>query len=198
MIPIHTKEIIEFLLRHVHEPGYNVNQLARKLNMSVGNAHKIVTELREKKMLKVLDLKTAIYYSLNLTNPDTLDFCKIILREQQRNLKPQVKPYAEEVKKFDKSRFTIVYGSILIKKNFRDVDVLFITDKVKEVHDFCALVNKIRTKPIDPLIMTEQDFINNIGKKDPVVTDIIVKGIVIKGEDKFMEALRHGQNEEKF
>src|SRR3989344_2326111 len=190
MIPVHTKEIIEFLLRHVHEPGYNVNQLARKLHMSVGNAHKIVTELRKKKMLKVLDLKTAIYYSLNLINPDTLDFCKIILREQQRNLKPQVKPYAEEEKKFDNSGFTIVYGSIVQKKYFRDVDVLFITDNVKEVQDFCALINKIRTKPIDPLIMTEKDFVSNFKKKDPVILDIIMNGVVIKGEDRFMGALQ--------
>ncbi len=198
MIPVYTKKIIEFLLRHIHEPGYNVNQIARELNMSVSNAHKIVTDLKKKKMLKVIDLKTAIYYSLDLTNPDTMDVCKIILRERQRNLEPQAKPYAEEVKKFDKSLFTIIYGSILIKKSFRDVDVLFITDKVKEVQDFCVAVNKIRAKPIDPLIMTQKDFVSNIKKKDPVVLDVITKGIVIKGEDKFMEALQRGQNQEKF
>ncbi len=194
MIPAHTKEIIAFLLRRIHEPGYNVNQLARELNMSVSNAHKIVTELKAKKMLKVVDLKTAIYYSINLMNPDTVDICKIILREQQRNLKPQAKPYAEEVKKFDKSLFTIIYGSILLKRDFRDVDVLFISDKVKDVQDFCAMVSKIRTKPIDPLIMTRKDFIMNLKKKDPVVLNIITNGIVIKGEDKFMETLQHGQD----
>ncbi len=194
MISKSTIEIIGFLLRHTHKLGYNVNQLARELNMSVSNAHKIVTELKEKKILKAVDLKTAIYYSLNLPNPDTLDFCKIILREQQRNLKPQVKLYAEEIKKFDKSLFTMIYGSILSKRDFRDVDVLFITDKVKDAQDFCVTVNKIRTKPIDPLIMTQNDFIMNLKKKDPVVLDIIMKGIVIKGEDKFMEALQRGQN----
>lgn len=198
MIPAHTKEIMEFLLRHIHEPGYNVNQIARELNMSVGNAHKIVTDLKKKKMLKVIDLKTAIYYSLDLANLDTMDVCKIILRERQRNLAPQVKPYVEEVKKFDKSLFTMIYGSILIKRSFNDVDVLFITDKVKEVQDFCVAVNKIRAKPIDPMVMTQKDFISNLKKKDPVVLDILMKGIVIKGEDKFMEALQHGQNQEKF
>lgn len=194
MIPTHTKEIIAFLLRHIYEPGYNVNQLARELKMSVSNAHRIVTELKEKKMLNFIDFKTAVYYSLNLTNPDTLDFCKIILREQQRNLQPIVKTYTEELKKFEPSLFTIIYGSILFKKDFGDIDVLFITDKVKDVHDFCISLKKIRTKPIDPLIMTKQDFITTLKKRDPVILDIIMKGIVIKGEDRFIEALQHGQN----
>lgn len=198
MIPTRTKDIIEFLLRRLYEPGYNVNQLARELHMSVGNAHHIVTQLKEQKMLRVVDLKTAIYYSLDLTNPDTLDFCKIIMREQQRNLEPGVRPYAEEIKKFEESDFIVIYGSILEKNDFRDVDVLFITKNVKRVHDFCLEVNKIRRKPIDPLIMTKEDFTSNIKKKDPVLLDIILKGIVIKGEDKFMEALQNGQKQEKF
>src|SRR3989344_4147746 len=121
MIPTHTKEIIAFLLRHIYELGYNVNQLARELHMSVSNAHKIVTDLKENKMLKAVDLKSATYYSLNLTNPDTTDFCKILLREQQRSIAPIVKTYAEEIKKFEQSLFTIIYGSILSKKDFRDV-----------------------------------------------------------------------------
>lgn len=198
MIPTNTKKVLGFLLRHITEPGYNVNQLARELTISVSRAHEIMGEFKARSMVNVLNLKTAIYYSLNLANPDTQDLCKILLREEARNLKPSVKVYAEELKKFPGSLFTILFGSILEKAEFRDVDVLFITDKVKEVQKFCLSIAKIRIKPIDPLIMTKEDFIKNIRKKDQVILDILKKGRVIKGEDAFMEALQDGQSQEKF
>ena len=195
MIPKNTKSVIVFLLKHITEPGYNVNQLARELQISVSNVHKIIKELKEKKMLVIADFKTAIYYSLDLKSPDAVDFCKIVLREQQTKIPPVAKAYAEEIKKFKQSLFTIIYGSILSKKDFRDVDVLFITHKVKEVNDLCNSLIKIRTKPIDPLVRTKQDFIRNVKKKDPVILDIILKGIVVRGEDNFVEALKNGKNQ---
>jgi predicted nucleotidyltransferase len=194
MISKITKLIIGFLLRRIYEVGYNVNQLARELGISVSRAHEIVTDLKSRSMLRVINLKTAIYYSLDLTNPDTRDLCKILIREEQRDLKPIIRTYAEELKKFEDSLFTVIFGSILRKSDFRDVDVLFITDNVKDVNTFCISLSKIRVKPVDPLIMTKKDFISNIKKKDGVVLDILKNGKVIKGEDYFVEALKDGQN----
>ena len=194
MIQKNTKKIIEFLLRRITDIGYNVNQIARELDISVSRAPEIITDLKSKNMVKVIDLKTAIYYSLNLNSPDTIDICKILIREEQRNLKPILRAYAEELKKFEQSLFTIIFGSILEKLDFRDVDVLFITDKVKEVNTFCLSQAKIRSKPIHPLIMTQEDFIKNLKKKDTVILEIIKKGKVIKGEEYYMETLKNGQD----
>jgi len=68
--------------------------------------------------------------------------------------------------------------------------VLFITDKVKDVNRFCNEISKIRTKPINPLIMKFDDFIKNI-KNNNVILEIINKGIIISGEEKYMEALKN-------
>lgn len=47
----------------------------------------------------------------------------------------------------------IMFGSVLRKKDFNDVDVLFLTDKAKEVSQFCLNISKIRAKPVIPLIL---------------------------------------------
>ena len=194
MISGNTARIIGFLMRHSYELGYNVNQIAKALNVSVSRTHEIIMELKTKKMLKVIDLKNAIYYNLDLSNPDTQDTCKMIIREERRTIGPTVRVYSEELKKFEESKFTIIFGSILEKADFKDVDILFITNKVKAVNSFCLSLTKIRSKVIHPIIMPKEDFINNIKKKDKVVLEIIKKGLVIKGEDKYVEALKNGQN----
>jgi len=186
-----TSKIMEFLLRNIYKPGFNVNQVARLLNISVGSSHEILKELESKKIVKIIDLKTAIYYSLNLYNPDTIDICKLILRENKRSLSSIAKVYAEEIEKFGESGLIILFGSILTKKEFNDVDILFITDKVKEVNKFCNEISKIRTKPINPLIMTFKDFVDNMKLKHQAILNIINKGVIIKGEDKFLEALKN-------
>jgi len=182
-------KITEFLLRNIDKPGFNINQIARNTSISVGSAHEILHDLKKRDIAKTIDFKTSIYYKLNLNNSDTIDICKLISRESKRKLSSIAKVYSEEIEKFDKAQIIIMFGSILVKKEFNDVDVLFITNKVKEVNIFCNEISKIRTKPINPLIMTFNDFINNIKIKHKVILDIINKGVIIKGEDKFMEAL---------
>ncbi|MBS3143882.1 winged helix-turn-helix transcriptional regulator [Candidatus Woesearchaeota archaeon] len=185
-----TKKIIEFLLKNINEIGFNVNQLARGTGISVGSSHKILQEFKKENFVRVTDLKNSIYYQLNLNNKDVVDVCKLILREKKKNLPSKTKIYSEEIEKFEKAEIIILFGSILHKKDFNDVDVLFITDKVKDVNRFCNEISKIRTKPINPLIMKFDDFIKNI-KNNNVILEIINKGIIISGEEKYMEALKN-------
>ena len=148
-----TTKIIEFLLKNIDKVGFNVNQLSRSINISVGSAHKILQELKKNDIVATTDLKSSIYYKLNLNNPDTVDICKLTLRKNKKDLPSYIKVYSEEIEKFDKAEIIILFGSILNKKDFNDVDVLFVTNKIKEVNIFCSEISKIRTKPINPLIM---------------------------------------------
>src|SRR3989344_7213148 len=184
-----TNKVIDFLLRNIDKVGFNVNQLSKNIKISVGSAHKILHELKKEEIVIITDMKSSIYYKLNLNNPDTIDICKLILRENKKHLPSYIKIYVEEIEKFKEAEIIILFGSILNKKDFNDVDVLFITNKIKEVNLFCGETSKIRTKPINPLIMKFDDFIKNI--KNKVVSEIINKGIVIKGEDKYIEALKN-------
>ena len=191
MIPKNTKKIILFLLRNLEL--FNINQISKILKISVGSAFKILKELEKNNFVISTNLGNAKFYQINLNNEETLKWCEILLSEERRNLKGYSKVYAEEIQKFEHAELIILFGSVLNNKEFNDVDVLFITNKPKEVTNFCLSLTKIRTKPIVPLILTKEDLIKEIKNKKEVVLNILKTGVILKGESKFLEVLKNAK-----
>ena len=85
----------------------------------------------------------------------------------------------------------VLFGSVLRGKEFNDVDVLFITNQVKKVNNFCLEVSKVKTKPVVPLIMKREDLIKALKQKKEAVINLIKEGIVLKGESVFLEVMKN-------
>lgn len=188
MIPKNTKKIILYLLRNLEL--ININQISKKLNISIGSAFKILKELEKNNIVLSNNLGNAKFYQINLKNKETISWCEILLLEEKRNLKGYSKIYGDEIQKFEHSELIILFGSVLSNKDFNDIDVLFITNKPKEITKFCLSLSKVRTKPIIPLILKKEDFIKEIKNKKEVVLNIIRTGVILKGESVFLEVLR--------
>ena len=189
MIPKNTKKIILYLLRNLEL--VNINQISKKLSISVGSAFKILKELEKNNIVLSSSLGNAKFYQINLNNEETIRWCEILLSEERRNLKGYSKIYAEEIQKFEHSELIILFGSVLNNKEFNDVDVLFITNQPKEVTKFCLNLSKIRTKPVVPLILKKEDFIKEIKNNKEVVLNILKTGIILRGESVFIDALKN-------
>ena len=189
MIPKNTKKIILYLLRNLEL--VNINQISKKLNISVGSAFKILKDLEKNSIVLSSNLGNAKFYQINLNNEETIRWCEILLSEERRNLKGYSKIYAEEIQKFEHSELIILFGSVLTNKDFNDVDVLFITNKPKEVTKFCLNLSKIRTKPVVPLILKKEDLTKEIKNKKEVVLNILKTGIILSGESVFIEVLKN-------
>ena len=189
MIPKNTKKIITYLLRNLEL--VNINQISRNLSISVGSAFKILKDLEKDNIVLSSNLGNAKFYKINLNNEETRRWCEILLSEEKRNLRGYPKIYAEEIQKFKHSELIILFGSILVNKDFNDVDVLFVTNKPKEVTNFCLNLSKIRTKPVVPLILKKEDFIEEIKNKKEVILNIIKTGVILKGEPIFLEVLKN-------
>ena len=84
-----------------------------------------------------------------------------------------------------------MFGSVLNNKDFNDVDVLFITNKPREVTKFCLSLSKVRTKPIVPLILKKEDLIKEIKNKKELVLNILKTGIILREESVFIEVLKN-------
>ncbi len=200
MITKNSDKILGLLLRNPFEI-YNVNQISKKLKISIGSAHKIVKTLEAKEILKTQRLGNAIYYKLNFLNKEAQKLCELILLEDKgRRLADNsiAKVYTHDIEQF-KAKLTILFGSILTKKRgANDVDVLFIVDKVDvaEVSKFCLSLSKLKTKPVVPLIMTLMDFKSKLKKRDKVILEIIRTGIILSGEEVFVGSLGD-ENERK-
>src|SRR3989338_9445843 len=158
MIPKNTAKLIRFLLRNIERFGYNINQIAKYLKISVGSSFKILKDLEKNKIVTSQTIGNAVNHNLNLDNPETVKLCELLILEEKRQLSGYAKLYSESLQEFEKAELIILFGSILTKKEFNDVDVLFVANKSKEVNDFCLELSKIRTKPVVPLILKKQDL----------------------------------------
>ena len=194
MVPKNTKKIILYLLRNLEL--VNINQISKLLNISVGSSFKILKQLEENNLVLCLNLGNAKFYQINLRNEETIKWCEILLLEERRNLKGYSKIYAEEIQKFEHAELIILFGSVLNNKDFNDVDVLFITNKPKEVTKFCLNLSKVRTKPVVPLILNKEDFIKEIKKKKEVILTILKKGVILRGESNFIGVLKNVRKQE--
>src|SRR3989339_266882 len=191
MIPKNTKKIILYLLRNLEL--VNINQISKLLDISVGSAFKILKDLEKNNIVLSSSLGNAKFYQINLNNEETIRWCEILLSEERRNLKGYSKIYADEIQKFEHAELIILFGSVLSNKDFNDVDVLFITNKPKEVTKFCLNLSKIRTKPVVPLILNKDDFIKEIKNHKEVVLNILKTGIILSGESVFLEILKNAK-----
>jgi hypothetical protein len=185
---------MRFLLRNVEKTGFNINQIAKSLKISVGSSFKILKGLEKDKIVTAQIIGNAVYYTLNLGNPETIKLCELLLLEEKRHLTGYAKLYAESIKEFKKAELIILFGSILAKKEFNDVDALFVTNRVKDVNGFCLEISKIRTKPVVPLILKKEDLIKELRNRKEVIVAIIKEGIVLKGESIFIDVIRNAKN----
>ena len=178
-----------YLLRNLEL--FNINQISKKIDISVGSAFKILKDLEKNSIVSSSNLGNAKFYQINLTNEETKKWYEILLSEERRNLKGYSKIYAEEIQKFEQAELIILFGSVLNNKDFNDIDVLFITNKIKEVTKFCLSLSKVRTKPIVPLILRKEDFIKEIKNRKEAVLNILKTGVILRGESTFLEVLKN-------
>ena len=191
MISKNTSKIILFLLKDINEVGYNINQTSKILKISIGSSFKILKDLEKEAIVVHKDISNASHYKLNLNNSETVKLCELLLLAERKQLKDYAKIYAEDIMKFDSAELIVLFGSVLKGKAFNDVDVLFVTNTVKKVNDFCLELSKIRSKPVVPLILKKEDLINEIKNKKESILEIIKKGIVLKGESVFIEVIKN-------
>lgn len=191
MIPKNTEKTVLFLLKNIDEFGYNINQISKLNNISVGSAFKILTELERDKIVFKKEISNASHYKLNLDNNETLRLCELLLLGEKRKLKGHAKVYADEIMKFEQADLIMLFGSVLKGDKFNDVDVLFVSDNVKSVNNFCVEVSKVRTKPVVPLILAGKDLVNEIKQGKEPILDIIRNSVVLKGEAAFLEVIRN-------
>lgn len=193
-----TKAEIAIVLSLVKSPEivYNANNLAKVVNITSMGVLKILKRLENETILKSKKIGKATVYRINTKNPYARDYVSLILSREKLYTQSRVKRWIEELKKIKNAEIVVLFGSILQKENYNDVDVLLITNKKmfskleKEIED----LNKINIKRIHPLYQSFGDIIKNIKNGDRPVINAI-KGIFVKGENKFLEVYNESSKE---
>ncbi len=79
MINKNTSKIILYLLKNINEFGYNINQIAKLNEISVGSAFKILKDLGKKNIVIMKKISNALHYRLNFENNETIKLCELLL-----------------------------------------------------------------------------------------------------------------------
>lgn len=189
MIPKNTQKVIDFLVRNIDKPGFNVNQIARELSISPSNTLYIIQELKSRDIIKAIDLKTSICYQYNFSNEEAGLLASFVLL--QNKLNSYAKLIAEDLRQLeDVSLSCMLFGSILNKgKEAKDIDILLISNEFSRVNTKLNSIKDLKTKKIHDIIMTKEDFAKNLIKKDAVILEVIKKGAVLWGSDVVVKVL---------
>ncbi len=197
MIQKNVHGIMNFLVRN--RGRFNINEIARHTNISVGGTYNALKNLKEKGVLKKDVLGNAVFYYINLENDEAQKLSELVLIEnREKTLKsiPLADIYANEIIKWKGfAKTCIIFGSILKTEKPRDIDVLFVAEKekIKELRRLCLALSRRRNKTISPLFMTSRDFKKNVKGGDEVIADIIKTGIILWGESVIFRVMKNEQ-----
>lgn len=190
-------EILLFLLRNFQEEP-SINQVAKSIKKAPSGVFKELANLEKRNIVLGKKIGNAKIYELNLENIETRKKCELLLlRDRNKLLKsPLASLLAKDLIKLEKySDITAIFGSVLEKAEPRDIDV-FIAAKPKFVNiigKICNEISVLYSKSISPLIITYPDFIAGLKKSDEVILNIVKKGVVLNGCEKFVEGIRNAK-----
>ncbi len=193
-----TKAEMNIVLTIVKSPEviYNANSLSKVIGITPMGALKILKRLETENIVKSKKIGKAVTYRINVGNSYAHRYVSLLLIREAQSANPQVKRWITEVKKINKAEVIVLFGSVLEKSDPNDIDILLITDQKrfsglqKEIEE----LNEINIKKIHPMYQTYGDIIKNIKKRDKPLLNAI-KGIVVFGEDEFLEIYNESRQE---
>ena len=193
-----TKAEMQAILTLVKSPeiDYNANNLAKSIKLTSMGALKILKRLEKESILKSKKIGKASIYKIRTDDNYAKKYVSLIISREALHASPKIKRWINELNKIKNADNIILFGSILDKEEPNDIDALFVTDKKrfsklqKEIDE----INKINIKKIHPVYQTEHDIIENIKKRHKPILNAI-KGIIIKGEENFIEVYNESRKE---
>ncbi len=175
---------------------YNANSLSKVIGITPMGTLKILKRLEQENIVKSKKIGKATTYKVNVEDSYAQKYLSLILVREAQSANPQVKRWITEVKKIKNADVIVLFGSVLEKLNPSDIDVLVITDQKRfpKIQQEIKELNEINIKKIHPMYQTYDDIIKNIKKRDKPLLNA-VKGIVLFGEEKFLEIYNESRKE---
>lgn len=166
---------------------YNANSLSKKIGISVMGVLKILKRLESKDILISKQLGRAKFYSINFNSDYARDYFIFSTRQEIESSNSGLKVWISEFKKIrGEIQAGMLFGSIINKNNFNDVDMFVLVNKkdIKKLEEEIKKIDKVSSKKIHLIKQTERDLKSSL-KKDKKLESIFSNCIFIFGQDKF-------------
>ena len=192
--PSEMKAVLEIVKNPTVE--YNANSLAKVIGITSMGTLKTLKCLEQEGILKSKKVGNARIYRLNVEQRYARQYVALLLSREPLHASSFVKRWVEEIKRLHHAEVIVLFGSVLHKDTPKDIDVLLLVDKKnfsileKEVSE----LNRINVKKIHPMYQTWSDLLANIQKRDKPLLNAL-KGMVVAGEEKFIELYNESRKE---
>lgn len=172
-----------------------VTSLAKETGMSRVGAWKVLKKMQSEKIIALSQIgtgKTSTYnVLLNWDNPLVEKTLALALTEDALKKQRWINNFAELGDRVD---FLIIYGSVLYSaKDANDIDILGVVSNKKNftgVEEIVAKIQKTQYKKIHALNFTQAEFRQELEKPNKAFIDAIKKGVVLFGQENFIEFIR--------
>ncbi|MDD5086948.1 MAG: hypothetical protein PHV16_04310, partial [Candidatus Nanoarchaeia archaeon] len=119
-------EALMLLLKDFNS-DYNANNLSKEIGITSMGALKIVKKMEKQKLLKAKQMGKAVFYKPDLGNKYTEGFLKFLLQKKAEEANPRVKRWITELRRLQgDAEMGILFGSVLHKEKYNDVDFLIV------------------------------------------------------------------------
>lgn len=172
---------------------YNANSISKVLNISHVGAQKIFKRLRHENLVISKTIGKSITYKLNFNEAYVSQLIAFLLADEANNFKR----WKEEFKElFKKDRVVMLFGSAI--KDYahaHDIDVMIILENkdITKVNTVLQKKEEILPKKLHAIKLSHQDLSDNLKRKDKALVDIVKNAIILYGQEKYVEILKHAQ-----
>lgn len=170
---------------------YNANSISKVLGMSRVGALKMFRRMEKGGLIRSQTIGKSIVYKLRLEDDYVRKLAAFLLAEEANNFKR----WKEEFKPlFRSNRIALLFGSSTINyEKAADIDLLVAVEKKEreEVEKLLEERRQVLPKKLHSIILTPRELLSNIKRKDAVILDIVRKGIILYGQDSYVEVMKN-------
>ncbi len=192
MVSLTEKEGGALLILFKDFTGYhNANSISKVLGTTRVGALKLFRRLEAQGLLISQRIGKAIVYKLRLDDGYVKKLIAFLLADEANNFKR----WKEEFKELaGKGRIIMLFGSVL--RNYEkanDIDLLVASAKSDREGIDKVLESKAELLPkrLHTILLTAAELESSIRRKEAAILDIVKTGIVLYGQDEYVEVLKN-------
>lgn len=157
--------VLSFLVRNFTE-RLTIRNMAQRLDFSAAGVFNILKKLEKQNIVRGEKLGTGLFYSINFENKIAVHIAEIVLL------------YSDDKISINIEQFKQAKAAISDKKN-----ILLIMDNVT--------VLNLTVPNMNVITKTEEEFTDLLRRKDSESLQILKKGAVLFGEEKFADIIKN-------